>query len=195
MLTKLMRRIFVEKRLAITIVIVAVVVDIALYALVVLPWSVALTNARQRAEIASLALTAAEQALAVARTTVDGKLEADRELQNFYSEILPSDLSDARGITFARLEEAASLNNLLMERRSSSTGREEGSRLARLQMTMFLKGDYRDMRRFLSELEAADDFIVIEEISLSQDDAANNTESLTLGLATYYWTENGENAF
>ena len=195
MLTKLMRRIFVEKRLAITIVIVAVVVDIALYALVVLPWSVALTNARQRAEIASLALTAAEQALAVARTTVDGKLEADRELQNFYSEILPSDLSDARGITFARLEEAASLNNLLMERRSSSTGREEGSRLARLQMTMFLKGDYRDMRRFLSELEAADDFIVIEEISLSQDDAANNTESLTLGLATYYWTENGERPF
>ena len=192
---KLMQRIFVEERLAITMVIVVVVVDVALYALVVLPWSVALTNARQRAEIASLALTAAEQALAVARTTVDGKLEADRELQNFYSEILPSDLSDARGITFARLEEAASLNNLLMERRSSSTDHEEGSRLARLQMTMFLKGDYRDMRRFLSELETADDFIVIEEISLSQDDPAENTEALTLGLATYYWTENGEDAF
>ena len=192
---KLMQRIFVEERLAITMVIVVVVVDVALYALVVLPWSVALTNARQRAEIASLALTAAEQALAVARTTVYGKLEADRELQNFYSEILPSDLSDARGITFARLEEAASLNNLLMERRSSSTDHEEGSRLARLQMTMFLKGDYRDMRRFLSELETADDFIVIEEISLSQDDPAENTEALTLGLATYYWTENGEDAF
>lgn len=192
---KLMQRIFVEKRLAITIVIIAVVVDIALYALVVLPGSVALTNARQRAELASSGLIAAEQALAMARTTVDGKLEADRELQNFYREILPSDLSDARGITFARLEEAASRNNLLMERRSSSTDHEEGSRLARLQMTMFLKGDYRDMRSFLSELEAADDFIVIEEISLSQDDAAENTESLTLGLATYYWTENGEDSF
>jgi len=192
---KLMQRIFVEKRLAITIVIIAVVVDIALYALVVLPGSVALTNARQRAELASSGLVAAEQALAMARTTVDGKLEADRELQNFYREILPSDLSDARGITFARLEEAASRNNLLMERRSSSTDHEEGSRLARLQMTMFLKGDYRDMRSFLSELEAADDFIVIEEISLSQDDAAENTESLTLGLATYYWTENGEDSF
>ena len=82
-----------------------------------------------------------------------------------------------------------------MERRSSSTDREEGSRLTRLQMTMFLKGDYRDMRRFLSELETADDFIVIEEISLSQDDPAENTEALTLGLATYYWTENDENAF
>ena len=192
---KLMQRIFVEKRLAITIVIIAVVVDIALYALVVLPGSVALTNARQRAELASSGLVAAEQAFAMARTTVDGKLEADRELQNFYREILPSDLSDARGITFARLEEAASRNNLLMERRSSSTDHEEGSRLARLQMTMFLKGDYRDMRSFLSELEAADDFIVIEEISLSQDDAAENTESLTLGLATYYWTENGEDSF
>ena len=83
---KLMQRIFVEKRLAITIVITAVVVDIALYALVVLPGSVALTNARQRAELASSDLIAAEQALAMARTTVDGKLEADRELQNFYRE-------------------------------------------------------------------------------------------------------------
>lgn len=192
---KLMQRIFVEKRLAITIVIIAVVVDIALYALVVLPGSVALTNARQRAELASSDLIAAEQALAMARTTVDGKLEADRELQNFYREILPSDLSDARGITFARLEEAAAQNNLLMERRSSSIDHEEGSRLVRLRMTMFLKGDYRDMRRFLSELETADDFIVIEEISLSQDDAAENTEALTLGLATYYWTKNGEKPF
>ncbi len=192
---KLMQRIFVEKRLAITIVIIAVVIDIALYALLVLPRSVALTNARQRAEVASSGLIAAEQALATARTTVDGKLDADRELKIFYREILPSDLSDARGITFARLEEAASRNNLLMERRSSSTDREEGSRLARLQMTMFLKGDYRDMRRFLSELETADDFIVIEEISLSQDDAAENTESLTLGLATYYWAENAEDPF
>ena len=186
---KLLRRIFVEKRLAITIVIVAVVVDISLYALVVFPWSVALASARTRGEVAGTALIVAEQNLEMARATVDGKLEADRELQTFYRETLPSDLSNARGITFARLEEAASLNNLLMERRSSSTDREEGSRLARLQMTMFLKGDYRDMRRFLFELETADDFIVIEEISLSQDDAAENTESLTLGLATYYWTD------
>ena len=195
MLMKLLRRIFVEKRLVITIVIVAVVVDIALYAFGVFPWSVALTNARTRAEVAGTALIVAEQNLEIARATVDGKLEADRELQTFYREILPSDLSNARGITFARLEEAASLNNLLMERRSSSTDREEGSHLARLQMTMFLKGDYRDMRRFLFELETADDFIVIEEILLSQDDAAKNTESLTLGLATYYRTDNGERPF
>ena len=58
---KLMQRIFVEKRLAITIVIIAVVIDIALYALLVLPRSVALTNARQRAEVASSGLIAAEE--------------------------------------------------------------------------------------------------------------------------------------
>ena len=62
-------------------------------------------------------------------------------------------------------------------------------------MTMFLKGEYRDMRSFLSELESGDDFIVIEEISLSQDSAAENTEALTLGLATYFWMEDGENSF
>lgn len=185
----LLQRILNEKRWAITVVTVSIVIDLALYALAVLPWSVAVTNARQRVVIANSSLTAAEQARAAAKATVDGKLEADQELQNFYKEILPTDLSEARGITFARLEQAASRNNLVMERRSSSTDHEAGSRLARLQMTMFLKGDYRDMRGFLSDLEASDDFIVIEEISLAQDNASENTEALTLGLATYFWIE------
>jgi len=192
---KLLHRVLTEKRFAITAVVVAVVVDVALYALAVLPWSVALANAEQRASAASDALAAADQTLVIARTTVEGKLEADRELQTFYSEILPGGMSDARRITFARLEQAASRNNLVMERRSSSTEHDEESRLARLQMTMFLKGEYRDMRSFLSELESGDDFIVIEEISLSQDSAAENTEALTLGLATYFWMEDGENSF
>ena len=183
----LVQRIVAEKRWVITIVI-----DIALYAFAVLPWSLAVTNARQRAATARSALVAAEQARGAAQITVDGKLEAGRELQTFYREMLPTDLSDARGITFARLEEAASRNNLVMERRNSSTDHEEGSRLARLQMTMFLKGDYRDMRGFLSDLESGEDFIVIEEISLSQDNASENTEALTLGLATYFWTDDGE---
>ena len=185
----LLQRILTEKRWTITVVTVSIVIDLALYALAVFPWSVAVTNARQRVVIANSSLTAAEQARAAAQTTVDGKREADQELQNFYKEILPTDLSEARGITFARLEQAASRNNLVMERRSSSTDHEAGSRLARLQMTMFLKGDYRDMRGFLSDLEASDDFIVIEEISLAQDNASENTEALTLGLATYFWIE------
>jgi len=187
-----LQRILAEKRWAITVVIVSVAIDIGLYALAVLPWSVAVTNARKRVATASADLTAAEQARIAAQITVDGKVEADQELQTFYREILPTDLSDARGITFARLEEAATRNNLVMERRSSSTDHEEGSHLARLQMTMFLKGDYRDMRGFLSDLEGGNDFIVIEEISLSQDNASENTESLTLGLATYFWTDDGE---
>jgi Tfp pilus assembly protein PilO len=191
----LVQRVFIEKRWAITVVLVSVVIDMALYGLAVLPWSVALANAQQRAVTATAALTVAERALAVARTTLGGKLEADRELQTFYQETLPADLSDARGITFARLEEAASQNNLVMERRSSSTEHQEGSRLARLQMIMFLKGDYRDMRSFVSDLESGDDFIVIEEIALSQDNISENTETLTLGLATYFWTDEDENSF
>lgn len=190
----LLQRILAERRWAITVVTVSIVIDIALYALAVLPLSVAVTNARQRVVTADSALTAAELARATAQTTVDGKLEADRELQNFYKEILPTDLSEARGITFARLEAAASRNNLVMERRSSSTDHEAGSRLARLEMSMFLKGDYRDMRGFLSDLESGDDFIVIEEISLSQDNPSENTEALTLGLATYFWIEESENS-
>ena len=53
-------------------------------------------------------------------------------------------------------------------------------------MTMLLKGDYRDIRRFIYELETAPEFIVIEEIVLSQGDEGDPAQVLTLGLATYY---------
>ena len=92
----LVQRIVAEKRWVITVVIISIVIDIALYAFAVLPWSLAVTNARQRAATVRSALVAAEEARGAAQITVDGKLEAGRELQTFYREMLPTDLPDAR---------------------------------------------------------------------------------------------------
>ena len=53
----LLQRVVVEKRWAITVVLVSVVIDMVLYGLAVLPWSVALANAQQRAVPAPAAVT------------------------------------------------------------------------------------------------------------------------------------------
>ena len=124
-----------------------------------------------------------------ARLTLESKTEADDELRKFYLDVLPRDLAGARGITFARLAVLASANKLVMERRSAAPDREEDSQLARLRITMLLKGDYRDMRRFIYVLETAPEFIVIEEVILSRGDATDDGEVLTLGLATYFWSD------
>ena len=186
---EMIKRVLAEKRLAVTLVVVGLGIDVGLYGLAVYPWSLKVANAETRAAAAAVDREAAMQAFEYARQTLDGKTQADDELRKFYLEILPRDLAGARGITFARLAELASANSLVMERRSASPDRDEESRLARLRITMLLKGDYRDMRRFIYELETAPEFIVIEEVVLSQGDGTDDAEVLNLGLATYFWSE------
>jgi len=184
----IVKRLLVEKRLAVMLVAVGFGIDIGLYTFAVYPWSIKVSNAESRAATAVASQDDATQAVIVARRTLEGKTEADNELRDFYLDVLPRNLAGARGITFARLADLASVNNLVMERRSAAPDREDGSQLARLRITMLLKGDYRDMRRFIYELETAPEFIVIEEVVLSRGDATDDGEILTLGLATYFWS-------
>lgn len=186
---EIVKRALVEKRLAVMLVAVGFGIDIGLYAFVVYPWSVKVASAESRAATAVAKQDAATQGVKEARLTLESKTEADDELRKFYLDVLPRDLAGARGITFARLADLASANKLVMERRSAAPDREEDSQLARLRITMLLKGDYRDMRRFIYELETAPEFIVIEEVILSRGDATDDGEVLTLGLATYFWSD------
>ena len=185
---EIVKRVLVEKRLAVMLVAVGFGIDIGLYTFAVYPWSIKVSNVESRAATAVASQDDATQAVIVARRTLEGKTEADNELRNFYLDVLPRNLAGARGITFARLADLASVNNLVMERRSAAPDQEDGSQLARLRITMLLKGEYRDMRRFIYELETAPEFIVIEEVVLSRGDATDDGEILTLGLATYFWS-------
>ena len=51
---------------------------------------------------------------------------------------------------------------------------------------MLLSGAYRDIRRFIHALETAPEFVVIEEIVLSQGDETEAGEVLSMVLSTYY---------
>jgi Tfp pilus assembly protein PilO len=50
-----------------------------------------------------------------------------------------------------------------------------------------LTGAYADVRQFLYEVETAEEFVIIEEVSLSQSSVAQGaTLELTLKIATYF---------
>ncbi len=180
------RRVTAEKRMMVALVAAGLIVDAGLYALAVYPRTVMVENARRRAAAAGANLEAARQRFESARLAADGRARADAELRTFHEEILPRDLAAARALTFARLAALAADHGLLMERRASAPERDEDSRLARLRVSMLLSGAYRDMRRFVHALETAPEFLVIEEIVLSQGDETEAGEVLSLGLSTYY---------
>ena len=183
----LLRRILHEKRALIRMVAIILVIDVLLYVLAVYPLSNKVSQAETRSAQAEARLSQARATYAAARETSENKINADSELQRFYTDVLPVDLAGARRISSPLLVKLAEDTNLVLERQSSDPEKERGSLLARLRTTMVLAGEYEDIRQLIYELETAPEFILIEEVVLSQRDESDEELVLTLGVSTYYW--------
>jgi Tfp pilus assembly protein PilO len=183
--TPLLRRIVVEKRAILVPLLVALVVNVLAYILVVRPLEVKSSGAADRARQSALALAAAEKELAAARALVGGKSEADQELSSFYQKVLPADLMSARRLTYASLPELARKTGVRYEARSASTDDMGEAKLGHMKMTMVVQGDYRNIRQFIYELESAPDFVIIDDLTITERQA-NEPQMLTINMSTYF---------
>lgn len=182
----LVRRILSEKRMLAGLAAVGLLADAGLYGLAVYPWTLRVEGVERRAAAAAANLETARQRFEAARLAADGEHRTERALRAFQQQFLPRDLAGARSLTLARLAALADEHGLVMQRRSSASRREDGSPLARLQVSMLLNGAYRDIRRFVHAIETAPEFLVIDEIFLRQGGEADGGEVLGLELSTYY---------
>ena len=177
--------------MAITVVVVTVAAALGLHVLAVYPLTIRAAQARQRQAASVQALATAEQSYQAAQATMEGKSTTSDQLERFYGDVLPSNLAGARGITYARLAALANRHDLRMERRSSTSEQKEASDLGRLRMTMLLAGEWADIRAFIAAVEDAPEFIVIQEIVLSQSEEEGAALVLALDLSTYYRVARG----
>ena len=183
----LARRIIAEKRGLILPLFIALVANVAVYALVVYPAGVKSATAVDRAAAAAESRQIAERDMAAADALVSGKAKAEQELDTFYKKVLPSSLDDARRMTFVRLPVLAKKANMkFTERRTEVDAQQEkNSQLGRLKTRMVLEGSYENVRQFLYELETTSEFIIVDDVSLGQPEADKPVQ-LTLEVSTYY---------
>lgn len=183
----LARRIIAERRAVIVPLGIALLINIAVYALVVEPLAVKSASSVDRAAAAAESRQVAERDLAAAEALVSGKAKADQELETFYKKVLPANLDEARRMTFARLPELARKANMRFTTRRTEIdeAQEKTSQLGRLKTRMELEGSYENARRFLYELETAPEFIIVDDVTLGQPETEKPV-SLTLEVSTYY---------
>jgi Tfp pilus assembly protein PilO len=181
------RRVMQEKRRLIWPIVIGLILNAAMFAFIVYPLSNKVAVGEQQAQSAAVALAAAKRDYAAARQTVTGKQQADAELAKFYEKVLPPDLSGARRITFLRIHQLAQQCNLRLETRTSSQSQVRDSDLGKLTQSVVLTGEYRDIRRFVHQLETAPEFLVLEHVELTQNEA-ESARGITVNLqvATYY---------
>ena len=183
----LLRRVVAEKRGLIVPLAVALLLNIAVYALVVYPLGVKSANAADRAVQAAQARQAAEQDMASAEALVSGKGKADQELSTFYSKVLPSSLDDARRLTYARLPALARKAGMRYTERRTELEQQSSkdTQLGHVRTRMMLEGSYDNVRKFLYELETTQEFIIVDDVSLGQADT-DKPVVVTLEVSTYY---------
>jgi Tfp pilus assembly protein PilO len=183
------RRVLAEKRSLIIPILVVLLINVALYLIVVYPLSKKVAGGQQQSEAALASLNAARRDFNAARATVAGKGEADQELQKFYSDVLPPDVSAARRITFFRIDQLAQQCGLRVERQTSDPKTQRDSNLVKFTYRASLSGEYRNIRRFVHELETAPEFLVLENLQLRQSEVENRGLNVDVEIATYYRAE------
>jgi hypothetical protein len=186
-MTTPLKRVMEEKRRLIWPIVIALLLNVGLFAIVVFPLSTKVASGEQDASAAETALLTAKRDYNNARQTVTGKTQADAELAKFYKDVLPPDLSGARRITYLRIPQLAQRTNLRLETQSSAPSLLRGGDLGKLTQQAVLRGEYRDIRRFIHELETAPEFLVLEHVELTQNENDRDKGvTVAIQVATYF---------
>lgn len=186
MIPTLLSRVLREYRRTVYPLIALLVLNALVYAFLVRPMAARSAGAADRATAAAAALRVAQRDRDLAQELVDSKARADEELNAFYGKVLPADLTAARRMTYSSLPALARRTNVRYEtRRFENPDIKPEDRLGRLTIRMVLQGGYEDIRKFVYELERAPEFVIIDDVTLTEG-TESDALTLRLDLSTYY---------
>lgn len=190
--TPLLRRIFVERRTVLLPLVVAFVANVGVLLLGVLPLRQGVKGAEEDALNARVNLAGARASEKGAKQAQVGKERADQEMKKFYAEILPRNFDAAANlISFWPIKIAQQSRVKWSSGTTQTKPLQEPSNLVKVSSKATLTGEYADIRRFLYEIETAEQFVIIESVELSQSGSAQSSGVLevSLEIATYYVSE------
>ena len=183
----LVRRILTEHRRAVVALLAALVANVLAYTLLVVPLARQVADVAGRDDRAARALLLAKSEHDQAAGALTGKDRAAAELATFYKDVLPMDVSSARRLVYLRLHQLAREAGLMYSRGTNDIAEKRSSNLTRLRTELELQGSYPSMRTFIHQLETAPEFVVIDNVELTGDDAGMELR-VKLELSTYFRT-------
>ncbi len=182
----MLRRVLREYRLPVLALLLALVVNVGVYAGIIYPLASRVADADNRAARADRALREARREFDAATGVAASKARAETELKAFYGEVLPVDLSAAHRMTYLNLAQQARNHNLRVVRRTATEGQDRDGVLNRLSIVVVLEGQYEDVRAFVYRLETSRDFVIIDDVELDQVRDGQSALTLKIELSTYY---------
>ena len=187
----LAKRVFSERRAVIIPVVILLVGNLAVLGLIVWPLQRTVAGAQEEQYRVAQDLETARRSEADARAGRTGKERADVELKSFYTDVLPKDFSGAIAVANFWLGRTAEDARVLFKTGSWDRESIKDSRLSRVTAQVTLIGEYANIRRFLYDVETAQEFVIIEKVQLSEASTVQTSTllELTLSVSTYYLSD------
>jgi Tfp pilus assembly protein PilO len=181
-------RVLSEHRRWLWPIVLVLAVNVIVLVAVVLPLRQSVASGASQAAESERALQEAIADLKLAEATRDGQSQASKDLDRFYGEVLPTNFTAARRITHVKLAQLAQEHGVEFQRGATTPEVLRDSTLERLRVSCSLAGDWDDIRQLIYAIETGPDFVVIDNLALSEGADTNAPLSLTLDLSTYYRT-------
>lgn len=179
-------RVIREHRAGLLPVALVLAINVIVLGAVVLPLSRRVSANEQRAIAAERQRVVAQAEFRRAEALRDGKAQATEDLQTFYKQVLPTDVTSARRVLQLRLRQQAREHDVQFQSGGTTEEEVNKSSLLRLSTQMRLSGDYADIRAFIYALETAPHFVVIDNVRLAEGSDPNAPLSVALQVSTYY---------
>ncbi len=184
----LSRRVLSERRGLMIPLLSALAINIGVLVLGVFPLQASVAGDETRAGMVQRDLAEAQRLQRVANDTRGSQQRADQDLKKFYSDVLPASYADARTLLYLRLRTISRQTGLAFADSTFDPEPVDDSSLMRLRVDATLTGEYSNIRRFLYDLETAEEFFIVESVKLAPSSAKDGGGSLevVLEVATYY---------
>ena len=179
-------RVFREHRAAVWPLGIVLLANLAALIVLVLPLSQRVASAEQRAVTAERARDAAVADFKRAELLRASNSRATTDLETFYRDVLPNSVAAARRLLGLTLRQLADEHGVAYQGSGTNEELVRDSNLLRLRMSMQLAGGYEDIRDFIYQLETSPDFVVIDQIRLSEASRGSEGLQLALDVSTYY---------
>ncbi len=179
-------RVLSEHRRVLAPLVALLAVNMAVLVALVLPLRAVVESGGARAQASVRAVTEARAELAAAEATRAGQAQATRDLDKFYREVLPADVSAAQRLTHSKLSLLARSHDVVFLQSSTTPETLRDSSLERLVVNYNLSGSWEDVQQFIHTIETLPEFVVIDNLALSESGDGNAPLSLTLAVSTYY---------
>ena len=183
-------RVIAEHRRWLWPVAIVLAINVAVLIGVVLPLRQSVENGEARAAASAQSLREAMDDLKNAEATRDGQSQASTDLDKFYADVLPANMTTARRITHIKLAQLARSRGVDFQSGATSLETLRDSTLQRLRVNYSLSGNWDDIRQFIYEIETGPDFVVIDNVQLLEAQQ-NQGLSLQLDVSTFFRVGDG----